>query len=99
MQSSESPVRTLVAMSTALIDLSPGSPPVEMALAVRNNTQSVDQYGIEIEGLEPGWYSLDVQSLSLFPGDSYDGKLTVRIPPESTPIAGSYPFSVTVRSR
>jgi hypothetical protein len=99
MQNPQPPAPILVALSPAQIDVSPGSPPVDMALSVRNNTQSVDQYGIEIEGLEPGWYSLDVQSLSLFPGDSYDGKLTVRIPPESTPIAGSYPFSVTVRSR
>jgi hypothetical protein len=99
MQTPQVPSSILVTLTPSQVDIAPGSQPGEIALSVRNSGQSVDQYGIEVEGLEPGWYSLDVQSLSLFPGDSFDGKLAVQVPQGSNPIAGAYPFTVRVRSR
>jgi hypothetical protein len=99
MQNPQAPTPILVTLTPSQVDIAPGSPPAEMAISVRNGGPTVDQYGIEIEGLEPGWYALDVQSLSLFPGDSFDGKLTLRVPQGSRPVAGAYPFTVQVRSR
>jgi hypothetical protein len=99
MQNPQAPTPILVTLTPSQVDIAPGSPPAEMAISVRNGGPTVDQYGIEIEGLEPGWYALDVQSLSLFPGDSFDGKLTLRVPQGSKPVAGAYQFTVQVRSR
>jgi len=99
MQSPQAPTPVLITLTPSQVDIAPGSPPAEMAVSVRNGGPTVDQYGIEVEGLEPGWYALDVQSLSLFPGDSFDGKLTLRVPQGSRPVAGAYPFTVHVRSR
>jgi hypothetical protein len=99
MQSPQAPTPVLITLTPSQVDIAPGSSPAEMAVSVRNGGPTVDQYGIEVEGLESGWYALDVQSLSLFPGDSFDGKLTLRVPPGSRPVAGAYPFTVHVRSR
>jgi hypothetical protein len=63
MQNPQAPAPILITLTPSQVDIAPGSPPAEIALSVRNGGATVDQYGIEAEGLEPGWYALDVQSL------------------------------------
>lgn len=73
--------------------------PVEFAANVRNASDAVDQYGLEVDGLPPSWYELDVQSLTLFPGDSMDFKVKVLVPEGSGAISGAYPFGIGARSK
>jgi hypothetical protein len=75
-----------------------GGEPVEVVANVRNNTTTVDQYKIEIESLDPTWYTVTVQSVSLFPGDSAPIPIRLHPPKGSGTRAGHYTFTVRARS-
>lgn len=73
--------------------------PFEFTANIRNASNAVDQYGIEVDGIPQEWYSIDVQSLTLFPGDSIDVKVKVLVPEGRGAISGAYPFGIAARSR
>lgn len=75
-----------------------GAEPVEMTANVRNAGNTVDQYSIEIENLDPSWYTIGVQSVSLFPGDSAPIPIKLHPPKGSNTRAGHYTFVVRARS-
>ncbi|MEO5953663.1 MAG: NEW3 domain-containing protein [Chloroflexia bacterium] len=79
-------------------DINTGQP-VEFTANIRNAGDAVDQYGIEVDGIPQEWYSIDVQSLTLFPGDSIDVKVKVLVPENAGAISGAYPFGIAARSR
>lgn len=72
---------------------------VEATLTVQNKETKVDQYSVELVGLESNWYTLSLGSLSLFPRDK--GKVSIQLhPPKATGVkAGDYPFSIKLTSK
>jgi uncharacterized membrane protein len=68
----------------------------EATATIRNLGQSVDQLTLNIEGLDPGWYTLPVSSVALFPNDQDNLKIIFH-PPETK--GGSYPFRINVFSQ
>ena len=57
----------------------------------------VDEVSLHVDGLDPSWYRLEPERLSLFPGAGETATLSVQLPPEA--VAGSYPFRVLAASR
>ena len=80
------------------MEVAPGES-VETTIIIRNQSQVVDQFGIKIQGLDPTWWTLSTSSVSLFPGDQDDVKLTIRPPKEAEAKAGSYSFQVRAVSQ
>ena len=87
-----------VTLSTTKLEAAAGAS-VETAISIKNQSQIVDQFLVKVEGLDPTWWSLSVSSVSLFPGDQDQTKLTVRPPKEAEAKAGSYPFQIKVISQ
>ncbi len=87
-----------VTLSTTKLEVAAGAS-VETAISIKNQSQIVDQFVIKVEGLDPMWWSLSVSSVSLFPGDQDQTKLTLRPPKEAEAKAGSYPFQIKVISQ
>ncbi len=81
MQNPQNPVSgpVVLVFTPQQADITTGQP-VEFTANVRNASDAVDQYVIEVDGLPQPWYSIDVQSLTLFPGDSIDVKVKVLVP-------------------
>jgi hypothetical protein len=67
---------------------------VELTATVHNRSQIVDQFTIKVEELDRTWYDLPVTSVSLFPGDKYQIRITIHPPKTAKTKAGSYPFIV-----
>jgi hypothetical protein len=67
---------------------------VEFTATIYNRSQIVDQFTTEIEGLDPAWYDLSVTSVSLFPGDKDEVRITIHPPKTAETKAGSYRFTV-----
>jgi hypothetical protein len=67
---------------------------VEITLTVRNLSLIVDRYIINIEGLDPTWWTLSISSFSLFPRDHGEAKLTIHPPRETEAKAGGYSFRI-----
>ncbi len=80
------------------IKVAAGGEPVEVIANVRNATTTVDQYRIEVENLDPTWYTITAQSVSLFPGDSAPIPIRLHPPKGSGTRAGHYTFTVRARS-
>jgi hypothetical protein len=72
--------------------------PVELQANIRNAGETVDQYSIELENLDPSWYTITEQSVALFPGDSAPIVIRIHPPKNSQTRAGSYKFVVRARS-
>lgn len=66
---------------------------------VANTGEVVDQYEITVAGLEPGWYTAEPTSVSLFPGDSGEVKITVRAPTGEGSRAGDFTYTVRAISQ
>ncbi|MDE2843017.1 MAG: hypothetical protein OXN21_06510 [Chloroflexota bacterium] len=76
-------------------------PPGEQVTAqvqVQNFGRVVDAYSVEVQGLNPDWYVLSTDSVSLFPGDSGQLNLVINIPAGSGATAGWYEFYIRVAS-
>lgn len=72
---------------------------VELEVTVRNLSEIVDVFLVDVEGVDVSWHELSVESSSLFPGDTFRSILTFNVPEESGAIAKTYPFTVIARSR
>jgi hypothetical protein len=87
-----------VSLSATKLEVAPGES-VEATITIRNQSQIVDQFGIRIQGLDPTWWTLSTSSISLFPRDQGEAKLTIRPPKEAEAKAGSYSFQVRAVSQ
>ncbi len=85
-----------ITLNPPAVTLSPGDGAAEMVATVLNAGTAVDQYTLEISDLDPAWYTLDVPTVSLFPGESGRVRLRLHLPDEAA--AGEHPFIVTARS-
>lgn len=88
----------VVNLSPPEIKVAAGAEPVELNAVVRNASPTVDQYRIEIENLDPSWYTVTVDSVALFPGDSASIPIKLHPPKNSNTRAGHYTFIVRARS-
>lgn len=71
----------------------------QAAVFLRNNSNVVDVFTLEVEGLDEAWTDFSVSSVSMFPGDSGNSTLTISVPKASDSSAGTYDFGVKVTSR
>jgi hypothetical protein len=77
---------------------------VQLSALVRNQSDIVDTYGLAVEGLPAGWWSVDPPRVHLLPYGSqesgYEQEAEVRLHPPRAPetSAGSWPLSVAARS-
>ena len=69
----------------------------ELSLTIQNLSEIVDQYNLEVEGLDAAWLTLSPPRISLFPQD--EGQVTIKLHPPETARAGTYDFAVKVVSR
>jgi hypothetical protein len=88
----------VLSLSSTKLEVAPGES-VEATVTIRNQSQIVDQFGIRIQGLDPTWWTLSTSSISLFPGDQGEAKLTIHPPKEAESKAGSYSFQVRTVSQ
>jgi len=88
----------VLSLSSTKLEVAPGES-VEATITIRNQSQIVDQFGIRIQGLSPTWWTLSTPSVSLFPGDQGEAKLTIHPPKEAESKAGSYSFQVRAVSQ
>lgn len=72
---------------------------VEATLTVKNQGTRVDQYLVEMTGLQPGWYTLSLTSISLFPRDQDKVLVKLHPPKELVAKGGEFPFSIKLTSR
>ena len=87
-----------ILMASSRLEVGAGEA-VETTISLKNQGQIVDQFAIKIEGLDPLWWSLSTSSVSLFPGDQDEIKLTIRPPRDADARAGNYEFRVKVISQ
>jgi len=88
----------ILSLSSTKLEVAPGES-IEATVTIRNQSQIVDQFGIRIQGLDPTWWTLSTSSISLFPGDQGEAKLTIHPPKEAESKAGSYSFQVRAVSQ
>jgi hypothetical protein len=88
----------VLSLSATKLEVAPGES-VEATITIRNQSQIVDQFGIRIQGLSPTWWTLSTSSVSLFPGDQGEAKLSIHPPKEAESKAGSYSFQVRAVSQ
>ena len=71
---------------------------VETTISMRNYSNRVARYGLDVEGVPSGWLTLSEQYVQLMPGDK--SEVTLRFhPPQKTAVhAGQYAFEVNVSS-
>jgi len=88
----------VVQLTPPAVQIAAGSTPVEITANIRNSGATVDQYSIELENLDPTWYTITEQSVALFPGDSAPILIRIHPPKSSNTRAGNYKFIVRARS-
>jgi hypothetical protein len=88
-----------VDLSPARAEMEPGGSPVEIVVTLHNLSNVVEQYTLEVSGLEADWFTAPITSLSLFPQDRDQVRISLHAPKRPGLRAGSYPFQVTARAR
>ena len=86
-----------VSLTPTELRVSPGEG-ISAVIEVQNFGRVVDAYAIDIEGMASGWFTLQRDSVSLFPGDADSVGLTFHVPPGSEALAGAYRLRVMVSS-
>ena len=71
---------------------------VATTATIKNAGDVVEAYSITVEGIDPQWCNLSVSSVSLFPGDQEQVRLTIQPPKASASKAGPYNVIIKVAS-
>ncbi len=87
-----------VTVTPTAFTITPGDT-AEATATLRNSGQTVDQFTISIDGIDPGWYTLPVSSVALFPNDQDNLRIILHPPKATTVKAGSYLFRINVASQ
>lgn len=85
-----------VALSRRMLQIEPGQRG-ELSVTIQNLSEIVDQYIVQVQGLNDAWLTLVPPRISLFPQD--EGQVTVKLHPPERARAGTYEFTVKVVSR
>jgi len=75
----------------------PASGQAPITLVVTNRGRVVDQLQLQVAGLDPAWYTLEVPSINLLPETSGGLRLDVHVPPDA--VAGDYTLHLTIASQ
>lgn len=78
-------------IAPALISLTPGEQ-TTLELTLANRGLRVGRFGLVVDGLPPGWYTLSSESLQLLPGAQELVRIQLHPPRRSTARAGEHPF-------
>lgn len=81
------------------VQIEAGGQPVEIIAEVHNAGETADQYSLEIENLDPSWYTITSKSAALFPGDSAPVSIRIHPPRSKDTRAGHHAFQVVARSQ
>ena len=76
-----------------------GSPPAELIAEVTNAGVTVDKYDIEVDYIEPSWYTITMGGMALFPGDKVAIPIKIHPPLGADTPAGHYAFEIRARSQ
>ncbi len=87
-----------VTLAPSHLELMPGGM-ARVTVGVTNLAAVVDQFELQIEGLDPAWCTIAVTSLSLFPGAAGSFTLEIQLPEQPPPPAGRHEVHVAVTSR
>jgi hypothetical protein len=87
-----------VVLSQGELRIEPGQTG-ELLVTMQNLSEIVDQYSIEIDGLDASWYCVPISEVSLFPQDQERARISLHPPSGSEAEAGKYDFMVRVVSR
>src|SRR5205814_8188839 len=68
-------------------------------LTVSNYSDIVDAFDLTVNNLDPSWYTLTPESVSLFPRAQGTVKLQINPPAAAAALAGAYPFQIMAVSR
>jgi hypothetical protein len=92
------PPNVRIELDPTTIEIEPGGPPGEATVTLQNLGDAVEQYAVEVTGLDAAWYTASVAGVVLFPQDRDQVRLTFHPPAQAVPRAGTYPFRVVVRT-
>ena len=81
----------------AVIQVAPGSR-AEVEVTLLNQSVTVDEYTLRVEGVPPDWISLSPATANLMPGDRRTLTLAVHPPRSSETPAGRHRYRLLVRS-
>jgi len=81
-----------VALEPSALLLQSGGDTAEAVATVSNLGEVLDQYDLEIEGLDRTWYTIHALTVGLFPGDNSQVRISFHPPKRSDIRAGDYPF-------
>ena len=91
--------RIKVTLSTGEAEANAGGAPVPVVLQVQNTGEMVDKFLVEVEGIDPTWFTRTASSLALMPNAVGQSQILL-LPPKQKPVRqGVYPFAVKVRSQ
>ena len=88
-----------VSLEPAAILLQSGGDTAEATATVQNKGEILDQYNLEIEGLDRTWYTIHAPLVGLFPGDRSDVRISFHPPKRNDIRAGDYPFLIKAVSQ
>jgi hypothetical protein len=88
-----------VEVNPSKIEIEPGATPVEVTVSIQNLGDVVEQYTVEVTGLDSDWFTAPVASIGLFPQDKEQVKIRFHPPKRQGLRAGAYPFKIEVRGR
>ncbi len=93
------PGKLSVELNPARIEMEPGAPPVEAVVTIQNLGDLVEQYSVDVIGLDSDWYTAPVSSVGLFPQDRDQIRISIHPPKRPGVKAGAFHFQVRVRAR
>lgn len=89
----------LVKVEPSKLEVEPGGPAVEVVVSIQNLSNVVEQYNVDLVGLDAEWYTAPVAAVGLFPQDQEQVRISLHPPRRSGQRAGTYPFQIRVRSK
>jgi hypothetical protein len=90
--------RIKVNLMPSVFQVNAGGEPVEAAIVMQNLGEIVDRFSLHIDELDPAWFTFSELSVSLFPGDSAQARITFQVPKKEGTKSGAYPFDLRVAS-
>lgn len=88
-----------LSMTPLALNAQAGIVPAQAMVQVKNLSQIVDKFSIEVEGLDETWYKRSASSIALMPQTADQVHVIFQPPKKKGVRAGQYTFGITVRSQ
>jgi len=89
--------KLLITLSSDKLEVIPGKK-TEIKAVIKNNGDTAESYSITFDGIDPRWYTLSAQNISLPPGDKSELTISVKPPLISSGEAIGYTARLKVTS-